>query len=147
MIASILITLYTCGWILSVPGALKRVMLKEVCRGCLTTGGEACRTSIYSRSAGGWTDKKIHGLTGKAPRGSVRDRDGLYVTGAAILALMWPLRLAWLGFANSVALLGHGAARLVIRSTTLTQPELERRMTERANEIDRLTKEINEKEA
>ena len=119
---------YTIGWMLALPGALRRRMLATICSAC---GGQWAHHSNSARDCRRRGGKDI-------PRGAMRERNGWDVLAACGRALCWPVMLP----VRIMRFLARHGSRTINRAVPLTAPELERRMTEQRAEIDRLTKQI-----
>lgn len=119
--------LWLGGWLLAVRPAMRRRMLLRVCVQC-----GAINDNCFYRGASGWHPARY------ATLGAARERNGRDVNAALWRAACWPFTLAWWLLAGAARLAGRGVTAAVIRSTPLTEPELERRIAEQAREIERL---------
>jgi hypothetical protein len=129
-----IIFVYVAIWALSIPGALRRVMLKEVCERCMR--GPSAEGCIR------YTSPQRHG--GFKPRGAIRNRNDGDVAAAIWWAAWWPVRACARVLVAVAVLTGRGVRVATLKATPLTEPELERRIREQQAEIERLTEEVGE---
>jgi hypothetical protein len=127
--------LWLAGWLIAIRPTMRRRMLLPVCTKCGAINDDCF---IFPGS----TARGEFPVTNHPPKyaalGATRERNSRDVAAAVWRAAWWPILLAWWLLAGATRLAGRGVAAAVIRSTPLTEPELERRIAEQAREIERL---------
>jgi hypothetical protein len=135
---------YALVWLAAIPAMVNWWMGWDVCRSCGNTFARQVswwhgeRISYCGRSGGG--DR--HGRRGWAERGELRARRLRNALAALLLAVFWPVWLAFL-FVDYALWRGlaRPALRLVLRAP-LTPPERARRAAEQAKRIEENNREI-----
>lgn len=125
------LVLYAIGWLAAIRPAMRRRMLQKLCVGCAREESYGhpyqCQYAYHERYM---------------PRGAMYERTGGDVAWAIFAAAWWPTHLLWTIAVRLVQLFGAGVKRAVDYVSPLTAPELERRLSEQAAEIERLTRQI-----
>ncbi len=125
---AVVATAYLLGWLIAIPLAMRRHMLRELCNRCWRAESAGHRPDVYHSS--GYRFVAL---------GAMRERNGGDVAWALFAAAFWPTHLLWAIIVRVARLLGAGVERAVNKATPLTAPELERRIAEQQREITRLT--------
>jgi hypothetical protein len=135
MTVLVILVAWFVGWLLAIRPAMRWRMLLPVCTKCGSINDE-CFTPAWNRVDGYFL--KANHRPAHVALGAMRERNGRDVAAAVWRAAWWPILLAWWLIEKAARLVGRGVTTAVIRSTPLTEPELERRIAEQAREIERL---------
>lgn len=127
----VLAAVYLAGWALEVPWALRRRMLARICVYCHHGGTRAGHSGHRKRHP-------------TAVRGSLRDRNGRDAAAALVAAAFWPYHRCRAMGVRAAKTTAAVVTRVVLRTTPLTGPELDRRITEQQADIDRLSAQVKD---
>lgn len=131
------IAAYGIGMVLSVPSYLRRRMNTPVCSVCGARWGH-----LDSHPRNGRRGKRTPWEV--VPLGSVRERNTSDVRYVLLRVPFWPAFTTARLVTTGIFTLGRGISSLVLHSAALTAGELERMVSEREQEIDRLTRQIEQ---